>query len=90
MAAGEVVLWVLLGLAALAVLAFAGIVAKFVGKAAVSYARRKPPQAVGFFVVPGGLASFVATFFGAGLPLAMGLGMITGLAVFLLVAMELG
>jgi hypothetical protein len=46
--------------------------------------------AVSFFVLPGGLATFVATFFGAGLPLAMGIGVATGLAVFLLVAMELG
>ncbi|GAA2370957.1 hypothetical protein Cme02nite_44870 [Catellatospora methionotrophica] len=90
MSAGEVVLWVLLGLAALAVLAFTGIVAKFVFKAALSYSRRKPVQAAGFFAVPGGLATFVATFFGADLPLAMGIGLVTGLAVFLLVAMELG
>ncbi|GAA1395907.1 hypothetical protein ACFQZ4_32790 [Catellatospora coxensis] len=90
MSAGEVLLWAVLGLAALAILAFAGIVLKFVLKAAMSYARRKPPQAAAFFTIPGGLATFVATFFGAGLPLAMAIGVTTGLAVFLLVAMELG
>lgn len=90
MSSGEVVLWVLLALAALAVIAFAGIVVRFVGRASVSYARRKPAQAAAFFAVPGALATFVATFFGAGLPLAMGIGIATGLSVFLLVAMELG
>ncbi|GAA1661792.1 hypothetical protein ACFQY4_38710 [Catellatospora bangladeshensis] len=90
MSSGEVVLWVVLGLAAVALLAFAVIVLRFVGRAALSYARRKPVQAVAFFVIPGGLATFTATFFGAGLPLAMGIGLATGLAVFLLVGMELG
>lgn len=87
---GEVVLWVVAGLAVLACLVFAAIFVRFVAKAAVRYARRRPYAAAGFFVVPGGLASFVTASLGANLLISVLVGIITGLAVFLLVAMELG
>ena len=56
-------LWTLLALAVVAVLAFLAIVVKFVARAAYAYARRKPVQAAAFFALPGGLATFTATFF---------------------------
>ncbi|MDI1464999.1 hypothetical protein QEZ54_28920 [Catellatospora sp. KI3] len=90
MSDGSAVLWTLLALAVLAVLAFLGIVVKFVANAAVKYSRRKPVQAAAFFAVPGGLATFTATFFHVALVPAMVIGLVAGLAVFLLVAVELG
>lgn len=87
---GEVVLWVVAALAVLACLVFAAIFVRFVAKAAVRYAQRRPYAAAGFFVVPGGLASFVTASLGADIAIAVVVGVVAGLAVFLLVAMELG
>ncbi|GHJ49588.1 hypothetical protein Cs7R123_69300 [Catellatospora sp. TT07R-123] len=83
-------LWTLLALSALAVIGFLAIVVKFIARAAVRYSRRRPVQAAAFFTVPGGLATFTATFFDLALVPAMVIGVVAGLAVFLLVAMELG
>ncbi|WP_117210456.1 hypothetical protein [Allorhizocola rhizosphaerae] len=87
---GEVVLWVLGGLAVIGVLVFLGIFLKFVAKAAVGYVRHRPYPALATFAISGGLASFITTFVGGSLLLGVGVGLATGLAVLLLVAIELG
>lgn len=90
MTGGEVVLWVLGGVAVVSTLIFAGIFLRFVAKAAVGYVKHRPYPALATFTISGGLASFITTFVGGGLLLAMGVGALTGLAVLLLVAIELG
>jgi hypothetical protein len=90
MSGGQVILWVLGGLALIGVLVFLGIFLKFVVKAAVGYVRHRPYPALATFAISGGLASFITTFVGGSLWLAMAIGLATGLAVLLLVAIELG
>lgn len=84
------VLWTVGGLTVVACLLFLAIFVKFVTKAAVGYIRHKPIAATATFGVPGGLGSFIAAWFGAPIPAAMVIGLICGLAVFLLIAVEMG
>lgn len=90
MSGGEAVLWALGGLTLIACLVFLGIFIKFVAKATASYLRSKPYPALAIFALPGGLASFVAGYLGAGIPGAVLIGLGVGAGVLLLVAMELG
>ncbi len=87
---GQVVLWVVGGLTAVGVLVFLGIFLRFVAKAAVGYVRHRPYPALATFAISGGLASFITTFVGGSMLLAMAIGLVTGTAVLLLVAIELG
>ena len=87
---GEAVLWALGGLTLIACLVFLGIFIKFVAKAAVSYLRSKPYPALAIFALPGGLAAFVASYLGTGVPVGALVGLGVGGGVLLLVAMELG
>jgi hypothetical protein len=87
---GKALLWALGGLTLIACLIFIGIFVKFVTKAAASYLRAKPFPALAIFAFPGGLASFIAAYLGAGVPSASLVGLAVGAAVLLLVAMELG
>lgn len=87
---GEVLLWALGGVVALALLAFLAIFVKFVTKAAVSYIKHRPYPALAVFAGAGGLASFVAAFIGAPIVISLLAGLLLGTVVLLLVAMELG
>jgi hypothetical protein len=87
---GKALLWAIGGFAALVCLLFLGIFVKFVAKATASYLRSKPYPALAIFALPGGLASFVAGYLGAGIPSASLVGLAVGTGVLLLVAMELG
>lgn len=90
MSTGTVVLWTLGALATVACLVFVAIFVKFVAKAAVSYARHRPYPAMALFAIPGAIGSFVTAWFGADFYIAVLVGLVAGLAVFLLVAMEMG
>lgn len=84
------VLWVLGGLIVLACLIFVAIFVKFVTKAAVDYMKKKPYMATAVFSIPGGIASFTSAWFGTGIAIAALIGLIVGLGIYLLVAVELG
>ncbi|WP_020518716.1 hypothetical protein [Catelliglobosispora koreensis] len=87
---GEVVLWTI-GLAAvLLCLVFAAIFVRFLTKAAIAYIKHKPIASVIVFTIPGGIASFSAAWFTGQIVLSSLIGALAGLAVFLLIAMELG
>ena len=86
----QAVLWTVGGLTVVACLLFLAIFVKFVTKAALGYIRHKPYAATATFGVPGGLGSFIAAWFGAPIPAAMVIGLICGLALFLLIAVETG
>lgn len=86
----EAVLWVVGAVVVLAALAFAAIFVRFVAKAAVSYVKHRPYPALAVFTISGGLASFITTFLGGRIVLAVVVGGAAGLAVLLLVATELG
>jgi hypothetical protein len=87
---GEVVLWTIGVATVLLCLVFAAIFVRFLTKAAVSYIKHRPKASVVIFAVPGGIASFTTTWFGGQVVIAVLIGMLAGLAVFLLIAMELG
>jgi hypothetical protein len=90
MTTGEAVLWTVGALVALTILVFVAIFVRFVGKAAVSYLKHRPYAAIAAFGIPGGIASFATSWFGGDVLIAVLVGLIAGLAVFLLLAMELG
>lgn len=90
MSGGKAVLWALGGLALIACLIFVGIFVKFVTKATASYLRSKPYPALAIFTLPGGMASFIAAYLGAGVAGGCLVGLGVGGGVLLLVAMELG
>lgn len=86
----EAVLWVVGLVAAVLIVAFAVFLVRFVAKAAVSYVKHRPYPSLAVFTVSGGLASFITTFVGGGIRLAVVIGAGVGIAVLLLVATELG
>jgi hypothetical protein len=84
------ILWVVGALMLIGLLVFVAIFVKFVAKAAVSYAKHKPYAATIVFCVAGGIGSFITAWFGADMLIAALVGAISGLATFLLIAVELG